>query len=121
MKRMTILLTVMGLMLAMGAGAALAAIGPIDGVVRIGDNGPNRLVGTAESDRLSGRGGNDVLIGRADSDILLGGAGNDRIDARDPGRGESDRINCGPGRDRVLIDPGTEDIVRNCEIVRVAR
>lgn len=68
---------------------------------------------------MSGRGGNDTIIGKADSDILLGGAGNDFIDARDPDP-ESDRVNCGPGRDRVLIERNTKDIVaNNCEIVRV--
>lgn len=117
-KRAAILLAASAMMLTTGTSVAMAAI-EVDGVNRVGNNQSNRLVGTAESDRLDGRGGNDTLIGRADSDILIGGRGNDFIDARDPSP-EGDRVNCGPGRDRVLIDRNTEDIVSsNCEIVRV--
>ncbi len=113
MRRLAMLLTVMGIMLAMAAGAALA-------INLVGDSGRDVLRGTAENDVLRGRGGNDHLIGRGDSDRLFGNAGNDVINARDPGRPESDRVNCGPGRDRALIDPSTEDVVaRNCETVRV--
>lgn len=115
MRRIVILCMVAALMLALGAGVALA-------VTKTGTNGPDRLVGTAENDTLRGLGGNDVLIGRADSDRLFGGAGNDRINATDPGRPEGDLVNCGPGRDVALIDPSTEDVVsRNCEVVRVVR
>ena len=46
MKKMAILFAVVVLF----AGTALA-------VVRVGNNGPNRLVGTAENDTLRGRGG----------------------------------------------------------------
>lgn len=114
-KRLTVLLVIAALMLALSVGTAFA-------VVRVGTNGPDRLVGTAENDTLSGRGGNDVLIGRGDSDRLIGGTGNDRINAVDPGRPEGDLVNCGPGRDVALIDPSTEDVVsRNCEVVRVVR
>lgn len=131
MRKIAILLAAMGLMLAITAGTALA-------VTKIGTNGPNRLVGTAQNDTLRGLGGNDVLIGKgdndrlfggagrdrliggADSDLLVGGPGNDFINARDPGRPEGDRINCGEGFDTVLVDPSTEDIVsNNCERVRV--
>lgn len=123
-KRLTILFAAAALMLALGAGVALANdpdTGP-EGVNRVGTNGPDRLVGTAQSDVLRGLGGNDVLIGRGDSDRLFGGAGNDRIDATDPGRPEGDLVNCGPGFDRVSVDPGTEDVVAaNCEQVTVVR
>jgi hypothetical protein len=49
-KKMAILFAVVGLMVVLFAGTALA-------VVRVGNNGPNRLVGTAENDTLRGRGG----------------------------------------------------------------
>ena len=106
------MLAVMGLVLALFAGTALA-------VTKIGTNDPNRLVGTAENDRLDGRGGNDTLIGGDDSDVLIGGTGNDTINARESGKQEDDRVNCGPGRDTVLTDNTTEDVIAsNCEVIR---
>ena len=111
-KRMAVLIAVMGLMVMVFAGTAFA-------VTRIGDAGPNRLVGTAENDRLEGRGGADTLIGKGDSDLIVGGRGNDRINARERGRPEDDRVDCGRGRDTVLTDNTTEDrIADNCEVVR---
>lgn len=50
MKKMANLVAVVGPMVVLFAGTALA-------VVRVGNNGPNRLVGTAENDTLGGRGG----------------------------------------------------------------
>jgi hypothetical protein len=114
MKKMLVMLAVAALMVAMSAGAALA-------INLVGDNGPDRLAGTAQNDTLRGRGGNDTLIGRGDSDRLFGGSGNDVINATDP-RPEDDLVNCGPGTDRAIIDPSTEDRVRaNCERVTVRR
>jgi|SRR5215210_3631035 len=111
-RRMATLIAVMGLMVMVFAGTAFA-------VVRVGDGGPNRLVGTAENDTLKGRGGADTLIGKGDSDLLVGGRGNDRINARERGRAEDDRVDCGAGRDTVLTDNTTEDtIANNCEVVK---
>ena len=111
-RNIAVLLAVMGLMVVLFAGAALA-------VVRVGDAGPDRLVGTAENDTLRGRGGADELIGRGDSDRLFGGRGNDLIRARERGEAEDDRVDCGAGRDRVLTDNTTEDtILSNCEVIR---
>ncbi|MEB3265765.1 MAG: choice-of-anchor L domain-containing protein [Cyanobacteriota bacterium] len=42
-----------------------------------GNNGANRLTGTAFADTLTGNGGNDSLIGGAGNDTLTGGAGSD--------------------------------------------
>jgi Ca2+-binding RTX toxin-like protein len=111
-KRMAVLIAVMGLMVVVFAGAAFA-------VTRIGDAGANRLVGTAENDVLKGRAGADTLIGKGDSDVLVGGRGNDQINARERGRPEDDRVDCGRGRDKVLTDNTTEDtIANNCEVVK---
>ena len=111
-KKMAVLIAVMGLMVVMFAGAAFA-------VTKVGDAGHNRLVGTAENDTLKGLGGPDTLIGKGDSDLLVGGRGNDRINARESGRAEEDRVDCGRGRDTVLTDNTTEDtILANCEVVR---
>jgi trimeric autotransporter adhesin len=43
----------------------------------IGNNGANKLTGTAFTDTLVGNGGNDILIGGAGNDTLAGGAGAD--------------------------------------------
>lgn len=43
----------------------------------IGNNGANRLIGTAFNDTLTGNGGNDRLDGGAGDDHMAGGAGND--------------------------------------------
>jgi len=110
--RIAVLIAVMGLMVMVFAGMAFA-------VTKIGDAGPNRLVGTAENDTLKGRAGADTLIGKGDSDLLIGGRGNDQINARERGRPEDDRVDCGRGRDTVLTDNTTEDsIAANCEVVK---
>ena len=112
MRKVAIVLAVMGLMMMAFAGVALA-------VTKVGDAGPNRLVGTAENDTLRGLGGADELVGRGDSDRLFGGSGRDVINARESGRPEGDRVDCGAGRDTVLTDNTTEDtILANCEVVR---
>src|SRR5215210_6699684 len=111
-RRMAMLVAVMALMVMMFAGVAFAA-------VKVGDAGPNRLVGTAENDTLKGRSGADTIIGKGDSDRLYGGRGADHIKAGERGRVEDDLVDCGQGRDTVLTDNTTEDrILSNCEVVR---
>ena len=113
-RTMAVSIAVMSLMVVAFAGLAFAA-------AKTGDAGPNRLVGTAENDTLKGLGGADTLVGRGDSDVLVGGKGNDQINARERGRAEEDRVDCGRGRDTVLTDNTTEDtIANNCEVVRRA-
>jgi Ca2+-binding RTX toxin-like protein len=111
-RRLAVLVAVMGLLVMVFAGVAFAA-------VKVGDAGPNRLVGTAENDTLKGRVGADTLIGRGDSDRLYGGRGRDYINARERGRAEDDLVDCGRGRDTVLTDNPTEDrIANNCEVIK---
>jgi Ca2+-binding RTX toxin-like protein len=112
LRRVVILAAVVGLMLAIFVGTALA-------VTRVGTAGPDRLVGTPENDTLRGLGGADTLVGRGDSDRLFGGRGADFINAHERGRAEDDLVDCGGGRDTVLTDNTTEDtILSNCEVVR---
>ena len=124
---------VMGsLLLALGAGVALAAL-------RIGNDGPNNLYGTlgdeVGQDTLLGYAGNDLLVGRSAADQLAGDGGADRLygqmgnDTIDGGAGrdviytgegfdfvyahdgESDYINCnGQGNYRVVFDRGVDRI-----------
>lgn len=75
-----------------------------------GRSGDDVLRGLAGDDCIAGQAGHDHLIGGAGADRLLGGQGNDRIDARD---GSRDRVICGPGRDRAVVDG--LDRVRGCE------
>jgi Ca2+-binding RTX toxin-like protein len=111
-RRMAILVAVAGLMVMAFAGSTLA-------VVKVGNAGPNRLVGTAENDTLKGRSGADNITGKGDSDRIYGGRGADHINARELGRAEDDLVDCGRGRDTVLTDNTTEDrILANCEIVK---
>jgi hypothetical protein len=112
MRKVAVLLALMGLMVMAFAGVALA-------VTKVGDAGPNRLVGTFENDTLRGLGGADKLIGRGDSDRFFGGSGKDWINARERGEAEGDRVDCGAGRDTVLTDNTTEDtILANCEVIK---
>ena len=60
---------------ALEVNAAAAA----DALEIIGNNGVNKLTGTAFDDSLTGNGGNDILIGGAGNDTLLGGAGADNL------------------------------------------
>ena len=61
-----------------------------------------RIVGTARADSIADTAGADVISGRA---------GADRINVRG---GEADRVNCGPGRDRVVLS--ANDTARRCEV-----
>lgn len=77
----------------------------------------DRLIGTAGGDRIYGRGGADRISGRGGADCLWGGTGPDLIWARDGGR---DWVDCGPGRDRAVVD--RVDRVVHCErVLRPAR
>jgi hypothetical protein len=83
----------------------------------------DRLRGTAGDDCLHGRGGPDRLSGRPGDDTLRGGRGRDRLqggsgdDVIRAARGRRDRIDCGPGRDKALVNP-LKDRWRHCENVR---
>jgi hypothetical protein len=69
-----------------------------------------RIIGRADGDRIKGTTGPDKIRAR-------GGA--DRIDLR---KGAVDRVDCGAGRDTVLVKRGDHDdrLGRNCERVRRA-
>jgi Ca2+-binding RTX toxin-like protein len=81
-----------------------------------GGTGNDRIRAGAGADRVHGSSGNDVLTGNSGRDSLWGGLGADLIYARD---GERDTIDCGPGRDRAVVD--RVDRVRHCERVQRPR
>jgi Tol biopolymer transport system component len=78
-----------------------------------GGSGNDRLNGGRGNDRLVGGSGRDVLTGGPGRNTYLAGAGNDTIRARN---GRRETINCGTGRDLVIVD--RSDRVRGCERVR---
>jgi hemolysin type calcium-binding protein len=82
-----------------------------------GGRGNDRLSGGGGNDLLLGGPGNDRLSGDAGRDDLRGEAGNDLLSARD---GRADRIDCGPGRDRAVVD-AIDAPVRGCEQIDVKR
>jgi Ca2+-binding RTX toxin-like protein len=83
-----------------------------------GNGGDDELVGSPDGDVLSGGDGRNVLKGRAGNDDLFAtgkttydaGPGDDLVVSRN---GRRDRVNCGPGRDKVNADKA--DLLRNCE------
>lgn len=87
----------------LGAEADTTGIGTIDvnaslavnALTMIGNNGSNRLTGTAFADWIQGNGGPDLLVGGDGDDILVGGSGNNQL------RG-------GSGRDAFLFNTPPE-------------
>jgi hypothetical protein len=92
-----------------------------------GDERPNTLVGTPNSDaiygyggadRIDARGGDDTLRFGGGSDKGRGGRGNDQIRAVDWSK---DDIYCGSGSDRVKANPG-DNVSGGCEkVIRAGR
>jgi Tol biopolymer transport system component len=73
--------------------------------------------GGAGDDVLAGGAGADWLVGGDGHDVLAGNGGNDVIRARD---GHSDRVSCGPGYDRAIVDR-FDEVAADCEDVQPAR
>ena len=87
-----------------------------------GGRGADVIRGRAGADRLDGGAANDVIVGGPGDDTILGGAGHDTIRAgvgKDViltwADGTPDTIDCGPGRDRAVID--ASDTTTRCENV----
>jgi Ca2+-binding RTX toxin-like protein len=122
MKKATILMVIVALLVTLGSGAALAK-------AFNGTNGPDDLTGTKKADKMDGRAGADVVEGRGGSDNIKdgsgpdevsGGFGNDTINVDD---GERDVVDCGGGgKDKIIFDdfdvavPGTSEDTGNCEL-----
>jgi hypothetical protein len=121
-------------------GAATVNSDPTDVIVQLPPQPKGRkLTGTSKNDYLAGGGGNDTISGLGGNDTIKGGSGDDVLnggdgnDVIDGGNGadrilgakgsdtlfavdgERDVIDCGPGVDRVYVDP--IDVVKNCEVV----
>jgi Ca2+-binding RTX toxin-like protein len=101
----------------------------------LGYGGNDRVFGGSGDDSVSGDGqgqppgddlidtgdGNDHVyeLQKSDyetKDTIRTGSGRDVVEADDGGGG--DRINCGPGRDRAVIDPKGDKAGKSCEKVK---
>jgi Ca2+-binding RTX toxin-like protein len=103
--------------------AALACASGAAAVKRAGTPGDDRMVGTKHADIFHAQEGDDVLRGNRGPDRLVGGRGYDRLhggrgnDLIDARRGDEDLVDCGPGKDVVVVDDA-EDGVFDCETVQ---
>jgi Tol biopolymer transport system component len=75
------------------------------------DRGRGRIDGTHFPDRICGRRGRDDIHPLGGKDVVDAGAGNDLIYTNDL---NGDIVNCGPGRDRVIVDK-KDEVAGNCE------
>ena len=78
-------------------------------------SGNDTLLGNGAINFLSGAAGNDTITGGGGSDSLSGEEGDDTLNARD---GFADRVDCGRGVDRAVVDQF--DDVAGCETVDTA-
>ena len=116
MRNTAILVALMGVLVALFSGVALAKV--------INGNGAdNRLVGTPKADTIRGFGGEDVIKGRAGADTLIGGSGDDDVYGsygndvvRVVDGDDDDEVYCGGGFDRVRADDD-DDVSGSCERV----
>lgn len=72
MKRVIVVLAMMGMAFVVGSGVALAA-------VKFGTDGHDVLIGTNGTDQLFGKGASDFLAGKKQDDTLYGGDGSDVV------------------------------------------
>jgi hypothetical protein len=117
MRKTTLLLAIIAVVVALSATAAYAV------VTITGDSGNNLLQESDGDDIMYGKGGADVLEAfdfSGDRDELRGGGGNDNLDAEDTdgddflygGRGNDDVCEVGPGD--VPQQPGNQ----GCEVIQ---
>jgi hypothetical protein len=78
-------------------------------------SGEDCVIAGKGRDRVKGADGDDKLVGGGQNDRLNGGDGDDVIKAR---RGGKDKVNCGKGEDRAVVDK-RDKARKSCEKVRV--
>ena len=141
MRRVVQLAMLMGLMLALSAGVAYAAVIQCDGGLCLGTPEDEIITGTNLADQIFGKGGDDTIYGLGQTDTLVGGGGNDTLyggPGHDVLRGSSgdddlyggpdetrgprltDEYFCGAGIDTVHLqksESAVHNIAANCEII----
>jgi Ca2+-binding RTX toxin-like protein len=118
MRRMTMVLTVAVLMVAL-SGVAFATSEPISRFVVTSDNdsvrgtaGNDVLEGRSGDDALYGMGGHDFLYGQYGHDGLYGGSGDDVIHGGNgDDRAEERAVHDGSGRDALYGGPGNDIVL----------
>jgi hypothetical protein len=94
---------------------SVVTTGPVGQQVTTIVPGSVTVTGTSGSNSLTVFRGNSLIVGGPGNDLLTGGQDSDTINARD---GYFDRVSCGPGLDRAIVD--TLDQTSGCEIVDAA-
>lgn len=84
-----------------------------------GKLGNDALNGGPGKDHLSSGRGSDTINAAYGADRVLGGSGNDAINVATAG--PAARVNCGPGRDKVRLNPEEVRRAKNCEAVRMVK
>ena len=143
-----VILALLTATLLLTSGVVLAKSIDCTGGPCVGTQKPDQLIGTEGDDEIVGRGGKDIIIGDPaegwgddlirggdgddsitdnfageDVDTIFAGKGDDVINVRERRAGDfgADVIDCGPGKDTVIIDvavfEASDTISSNCEIV----
>ncbi len=108
MRRLSILLAVVGMGLVMVTGVAIAdTIDCIANRICVGTDGPDTLTGTSRSDYLEALQSNDKLYGREGYDVLDG----DNFEARDTSTDGNDRIGGGQNYDELYGYGGNDKLL----------
>jgi Ca2+-binding RTX toxin-like protein len=115
MWRTTTVALVAAVLLALTAGAALAALAaPIDCKPNADPNSSGYdCKGTPDPDTMNGTSGPDYMTGLAGNDTLNGNDGDDKIDALEAvGQMGKDTVSGGPGNDTIAANDGVKDDIR---------
>ena len=98
MRRLSLLLAIMGMALVVITGVAIAdTINCFSNRGCIGTNGPDTLFGSSSGDYMDARQGNDVMYGHEGYDLMSG----DAFEARDTSTDGNDRIAGGRSFDEM--------------------
>lgn len=110
MRRVILLLVMMGFLLVLGAGVALAVSvsGAFTGTNQSetinGSSGNDRIAGGGGNDTINGRGGKDRLFGDFGNDALKGSSDDDFLNVADNTNGDS--VDAGGGTNKCVVDVG---------------
>src|SRR5918998_4360532 len=103
-RRVTLLVTAIGVAVLLASGIALAA-------TLEGNDGPNTLVGTNGPDDIRGRGGDDNISGLGGIDRLRGDGGNDTVSGGPGGVPDRrERVEGNTGNDTLSGDEGADEV-----------
>jgi Ca2+-binding RTX toxin-like protein len=115
-RRSVFAFALMGVVLLLLAGTALARNISCNNNPCVGTNRSDTMRGTNDRDNMAGRGGNDQMFGGGNGDTMRGGTGADIMrgeSGRDRiyGDADNDTINGGPFGDRIVAGTGTDSVV----------